>query len=126
VVLANWTLHFVEQRKQYIQDIFNYMKDDGLLILSDKMSHVQELEEMYYDFKRNNGVSEEIIQTKKRALIGVLVTKPLQWYLDTLKEIGFENIEVVNSNMMFHTIYARKKPSIMFAGNSLDTHRPIA
>jgi len=125
VVLANWTLHFVEQRKQYIQDIFNYMKDDGLLILSDKMSHVQELEEMYYDFKRNNSVSEEIIQTKKRALLGILVTKPLQWYLDTLKEIGFENIEVVNSNMMFHTIYARKKPGIILAGNSLDTHRSI-
>jgi len=112
VVLANWTLHFVEQRKQYLQDIFDSMEVNGLLVISDKMSHVQELEEMYYDFKRSNGVSEEIIQTKKQALIGVLVTKPLQWYLDTLKEIGFEDIEIVNSNMMFHTIYARKKQEL--------------
>jgi len=109
VVLANWTLHFIEERKKYLQDIYDSMEVNGLLILSDKMSHVHELEDMYYDFKRNNGVSEEIIQTKKQALVGILVTKPLQWYLDTLKEIGFENIEVVNSNMMFHTIYARKK-----------------
>jgi len=112
VVLANWTLHFIEQRKQYLQDIFDSMEGNGLLILSDKMSHVQELEDMYYDFKRSNGVSEETIQTKKQALLGVLVTKPLQWYLDTLKEIGFEDIEVVNSNMMFHTIYARKKQEL--------------
>lgn len=125
VVLANWTLHFIEERKKYLQDIFDSLDGNGLLILSDKMSHVQELEEMYYDFKRSNGVPEQVIQTKKQALIGVLVTKPLQWYLDTLKEIGFEDIEIVNSNMMFHTIYARKKPNIMFAGNSLDTHRPI-
>jgi 2-polyprenyl-3-methyl-5-hydroxy-6-metoxy-1,4-benzoquinol methylase len=108
VVLANWTLHFVTERKQYIQDIYDSMTHNGMLILSDKMDHSLETENLYYDFKRANGVPEDVIQKKKTALVGVLVTKPLQWYLDTLKEIGFTDIQVINSRFMFSTIYARK------------------
>ncbi len=108
VVLANWTLHFVPEREQYIKDIYNSLNHNGLLILSDKMDHSLETENLYYDFKRANGVPEEVIQKKKSALTGVLVTKPLQWYLDILKEIGFFDIQVVNSRYMFSTIYARK------------------
>jgi 2-polyprenyl-3-methyl-5-hydroxy-6-metoxy-1,4-benzoquinol methylase len=108
VVLANWTLHFVAEREQYIKDIYNSLNHNGMLILSDKMDHSLETENLYYDFKRANGVPEEVIQKKKSALTGVLVTKPLQWYLDILKETGFFDIQVVNSRYMFSTIYARK------------------
>lgn len=108
VILANWTLHFVSEREKYIKDMYESLAHSGMLIISDKMDHSLETENLYYDFKRANGVSEEIIQKKKSALVGVLVTKPLQWYLDTLKEIGFVDIQVVNSRYMFSTIYARK------------------
>jgi 2-polyprenyl-3-methyl-5-hydroxy-6-metoxy-1,4-benzoquinol methylase len=108
VILANWTLHFINEREQYIKDIFNSMNPGGILILSDKMDHTIETENLYYDFKRANGVTEEVIQAKKNALIGILTTKPLRWYLDTLQNLGFTDVQVVNSRFMFSTIYARK------------------
>ena len=36
MVLANWTLHFVDERIKYIQDIYNGLNDGGVLILTDK------------------------------------------------------------------------------------------
>jgi tRNA (cmo5U34)-methyltransferase len=108
VVLANWTLHFIQDRTSYIQDIYNNMEPGGVFILSDKMSHTQETENLYYNFKRLKGVSDTEIQIKKQQLVGVLVTKPITWYLETLKEIGFTNIQIINSSLMFATIYARK------------------
>lgn len=108
VILANWTLHFINNRTEYLKDIFNSLNSGGMLVLSDKMDHTIEVENLYYDFKRNNGVPEEVIQQKKLALIGILTTKPLSWYLDTLKSIGFSDIQIVNSRYMFSTIYARK------------------
>lgn len=108
VVLANWTLHFVKERKQYLQDIYDSLSDEGMLIISDKMDFSIETENLYHDFKRKNGVTDEVILQKRAALFGVLVTRPLQWYIDTLKEIGFTQIQVINSRFMFNTIYARK------------------
>lgn len=108
VILANWTLHFINEREQYIKDMYNSLSPGGLVVISDKMDHSLETENLYYDFKRANNVPEEVIQKKKLALVGILVTRPLQWYLDTLKDTGFTDIQVVNSRFMFSTIYARK------------------
>lgn len=109
VVLANWTLHFVQEREQYIQNVYDNLEEGGLFIVSDKMSYSQETEDLYYSFKQSNGVSKEDILKKKHALQGVLVSKPLTWYLETLEKIGFVNVQVINANLMFHTIYARKR-----------------
>lgn len=108
VVLANWTLHFVTNRKEYLKRIYDEMSPNGLLILSDKMSYSVESIKLYHNFKRQNGVSDEIISAKEKSLAGVLTCKPLQWYLSTLKDIGFEDVEVINSKFMFNTISARK------------------
>jgi len=108
VVLANWTLHFVNEREEYLKDIYNSMNPDGFLIISDKMDHHPEIENMYYNFKRKNGVPEDVIYKKKTSLQGVLVTKPLEWYLETLKSLNFSRIQVINTRFMFTTIYARK------------------
>jgi SAM-dependent methyltransferase len=108
VVLANWTLHFIKDREQYLRDIFNNMSPGGMLIVSDKTDHTLETENLYYNFKRANGVAEDIIQKKKLALNGILTTKPTMWYLETLKNIGFTDIQLINSRFMFATIYARK------------------
>jgi SAM-dependent methyltransferase len=108
VVLANWTLHFVKEREEYLRDIYNSMNSNGFLIITDKMDHHPEVERMYYNFKRKNGVSDEVIYKKKASLQGVLVTKPLEWYLDILKSLNFSRIQVINNRFMFTTIYARK------------------
>lgn len=108
VVLANWTLHFIADRRPYLQDIYHNMAAGGMLILSDKMSFTNSIDCLYDNFKRSNGITDNEILKKKASLIGVLTTKPCKWYLDTLQEIGFEDIQIVNANMMFNTIYARK------------------
>jgi tRNA (cmo5U34)-methyltransferase len=108
VVLANWTLHFVQEREQYLQAIYDQLEPGGCLIISDKMSHGSLEEELYHEFKRGNGISEEEIAEKKARLVGVLTPRPLEWYLETLKRIGFTDLAVVNSRYMFHTIYARR------------------
>lgn len=107
-ILANWTLHFIEARHEYLGSIYDSLNPGGVLIVTDKMEHTDNLELMYYDFKKRNGVSAEEIEQKRASLQDILVTKPLQWYIDTLNSIGFENVEVVNSRYMFYTIYARK------------------
>ena len=108
VVLANWTLHFIHERKDYLQNIYNNLAPGGILILTDKMNHDDTTEQLYHKFKFNNGISQDDIAKKKQAIVGVLVTKPLNWYLDTLADIGFRDVQVVNSRFMFNTIYARK------------------
>jgi trans-aconitate methyltransferase len=108
VVLANWTLHFIRDRKGYLEDIFNSMSDDGMLILSDKMDSSDFIQHLYHNFKRSNGVSDDIIKAKAESLKGVLTTLPLSWYLQTLQDLGFKDIQVINAAYMFNTIYCRK------------------
>lgn len=108
VVLANWTLHFIHDRKEYLERTFNEMSENGLLVLTDKMNSTVEIDALYQKSKLDNGATPEEVEQKKQAIMGVLVTKPLIWYITTLHEIGFREIQVVNSKYMFNTIYARK------------------
>lgn len=103
VVLANWVLHFIPERTAYLHAIKNALSDNGVLILTEKLSGSELANELYYDFKRSNGVSEADIQLKKQRLEGVLTTRTLDWYLLELKQLGFESVEIVNANTVFAT-----------------------
>jgi SAM-dependent methyltransferase len=107
-VMANWTLHFVVERKDYLQSIYNNMNEDGVLIVSDKTTQTPEVKELYYDFKRDNGVTDEYIYEKEKKLQGYMHPYPIEWYLDTLKQIGFKNIQIINSRYGFVTLYCEK------------------
>lgn len=107
-VMANWTLHFVVERKEYLQSIYNNMNDNGVLIVSDKTAQTPEVKELYYDFKRDNGLTNEYIYEKEKKLQGYMHAYPVEWYLDSLKEIGFKNIQIINSRYGFVTIYCEK------------------
>lgn len=108
VILANWTLHFIKDRENYIRDMANSLAPGGLMIISDKMQFSVESEYLYHGFKKFKGVSEAEIETKKASLQGVLTPLPLQWYLELLKSIGMNDIQVINASYMFNTIYCRK------------------
>jgi SAM-dependent methyltransferase len=107
-VMANWTLHFVNERKQYIQDVYNALQSNGTFILSDKTPQSDDIKELYYDFKRSNGVSDEYIYEKEQKLKGYMNLLPVEWYLDTMKEVGFKNIQIINSRFGFVTFYGEK------------------
>ncbi len=105
-VIANWVLHFIPERARYLESIKKSLSPGGTLILTEKVSSSECTHDLYYDLKRAHGVSEEEIERKRRQIEGVLVTYPLNWYLDTLKLLGFEQIEIINACTAFITIMA--------------------
>jgi trans-aconitate methyltransferase len=107
-VMANWTLHFVDERKQYIDAIYNSLTENGALVITDKTTQTDEVKELYYNFKRNNGVSNEYIYEKEQKLKGYMNLLPVEWYVNTLKEVGFKSIQIINAKLGFVTFYAEK------------------
>ncbi len=107
-VIINWTLHFIENREEYLHDVFNQMTENGILIITDKMDSDDLTKQQYIDFKKERGMTLEEIENKAKAIDGVLVTKPLSWYYEKLSKIGFKNIQTINSRLMFKTIIAFK------------------
>jgi len=110
-VLNNWTLHFIRNPLSYLEAIKRAMVPGGTLILSDKVSSSQRTHDLYYDYKRANGVTEVEIEKKRQQIEGVLVTYPFSWYLNALNNLGFEQIEVINANTAFVTFMAVKPVS---------------
>ena len=107
-VLNNWTLHFIRNPLRYLEAIIRAMSPGGILILSDKVSSSELVHDLYYDYKRSNGVSEVEIEKKRQQIDGVLVTYPSSWYLNALSNTGFEQIEIINANASFVTFIAVK------------------
>jgi cyclopropane fatty-acyl-phospholipid synthase-like methyltransferase len=108
MVLANWTLHFVIEREQYVKDVYDNLTDDGVFILTDKTPQSTLIKNLYYDFKRANGVSDEYIYEKEQKLKGYMHLYSIEWYLETLTKVGFKNVQIINSNLGFVTFYAEK------------------
>lgn len=108
LVLANWTLHFIEDREGYMRDIRSALKPGGIFILTDKMTSPPDVEAQYLNFKRANGLSEEAIAAKAAALEGILTTRPLEWYMQTLEKLDFQP-EILDTSCGFTTILCRTK-----------------
>ncbi len=107
-VLNNWTLHFIRNPLDYLAAIKRSMTPGGTLILSDKISSSELTHDLYYDYKRTNGVTEAEIEKKRQQIKGVLTTYSFSWYMNALTDLGFEGIEIINANAAFVTFMARK------------------
>lgn len=108
VVIANWVLHFIKDREHYLEAIKKSLAPNGILILTEKVSGSSIANELYYDFKRSNGMTEQQIEEKKQRLEEVLTTYPLSWYFEKLDRMGFKQVEVINSSMVFVTLLASR------------------
>lgn len=108
MVMANWTLHFVKDREAYVADMFRGLREDGIAVISDKMLTSKLSLELYHDFKRSKGVSEDAIERKSESLRGVLVPYPIDWYYRTFQEVGFRSVEILNAAPSFITFLLRK------------------
>ena len=107
LVLINWTLHFILDKQEYLQSVYNSL-DNGYLILTDKMKQSDKVKEMYYDFKRNNGVADEYIYKKEDSLKTIMHCKSVEWYTSQLTAIGFD-IEIIHADLGFVTFLCYKK-----------------
>ncbi len=110
VVQMHWSLHFepLEKRTQVLQQIYDSLNTGGTLLLSDKTAQPAIVESLYHNFKKSQGVSDEEIAAKKKAIVGVLDSLPSHWYENALKDTGFVDICVVHANLGFVTWVARK------------------
>lgn len=107
LILMNWTLHFVLDKDQYLRDIYECLDDNGYLILTDKCIQSNIVKDLYYDFKRSKGVSEEYIIQKEKSLKNVMHLKPVTWYLQTLTDLNF-TVDIVSGNLGFTTFLCKK------------------
>lgn len=108
LVLANWTLHFIEAREEYLAGIFNSLNKGGTLVITEKMEMSPLVYGQYHHFKRTQGVSQDEVVRKEAAIQGVLTTRPLTWYLETLQKLGFKQTTVLDASYGFVTLVASK------------------
>ena len=107
IVIANWALHDIEDRVQYLADIRSSLRPNGVLILSESMQHGELVRSLYHDFQRRNGLSDAEIQEREKRMAGVQRLYPLSWYLGLLEELRFASVEVVDARYGFATILAQ-------------------
>ncbi len=100
VVLMTWTLQFVRplQRDVLIRSIYDGLKPGGVFLCVEKvLTNSSDMNrifiELYYDFKRRNGYSEEEIVRKREALENVLIPYRIEENIQLFKRNGFEIAE---------------------------------
>lgn len=115
VVVLNYTLQFIspKNRDKIIQNIFDGMKNGGILILSEKIVFEDnELNERqisrYHNFKRLNGYSDIEISKKKEALENVLIPDTIKVHKKRLFNAGFKTADVWHQTFNFISIVAEK------------------
>lgn len=107
-VMANWTLHFVNQREEYVRSVYNRLAKGGSFVLTEKTTQSELIKSLYYEWKISNGVDPLYILQKEQDLKGVMVTYPAEWYIEMLRHVGFTEVEVINSRFGFVTFYCEK------------------
>ena len=107
-VLCNWTLHFIDNKIQYLRDIYHSVNDSGFAVISDKVSENPTQIKFYHAWKKAQGCSDEEIAAKAQSLQGVMKVKPVSWWLQTLHDIGFSQVTVIDAHWCFATFLAQK------------------
>ena len=108
VILANWVLHFIEDKISLLEQFYRQLEPNGSLIISDKVSVDPTVKSFYYERKRAQGVSEQDIITKEKSLKDVMHVESLSWYIDQLNIIGYRQIEIIDGDWGFVSLLVKK------------------
>ncbi|MEE8059669.1 MAG: carboxy-S-adenosyl-L-methionine synthase CmoA [Pseudomonadales bacterium] len=100
IVTLCWTLQFIRplQRDALVKKVYDNMVDGGVLIVTEKVltndSHMNRFFiDFYYDFKRNNGYTEDEIAYKREALENVLIPYRFDENFELFRRNGFNIVE---------------------------------
>lgn len=100
-IISILTLQFIPRRKrrQVIEKAFKGLNKGGALVIVEKVignnARFDEMFiELYHDFKLSNGLSEQEVFAKARAIRGVMSPNTVQENTDILKEVGFRDIDI--------------------------------
>lgn len=115
VVVLNFTLQFISpgQRLSLLTNIYNGMRDGGVLLLSEKIHfddpHLQSLNtDLHHSFKSANGYSDMEISQKRSSLENVLITDSIALHQRRFKDIGFSSVDVWFQCFNFASLVAIK------------------
>lgn len=115
VIIANYTMQFIRplNRPKMIEKIFNGLKNEGIFIMSEKMSTQdkildKKMIDRYYLYKKEQGYTHNEINAKRESLENVLIPYSLDENISMLKSSGFKNVEVIFKWVNFGTLIARK------------------
>ena len=114
-VALNFTLQFIDQneRMSVIKNIYNGMNENGVLLMSEKISfdddkEQQWMSDLHVEFKKANGYSDMEISQKRTALDNVLIPETLQQHKARLKAAEFTKVMVWFQCFNFVSILAIK------------------
>ena len=100
VILSVLTIQFtpIEHRLRILEDVYSSLLPGGALIIVEKVIGAsapldRDLVEVYYEFKRASGYTNEEIERKRLSLQGVLVPVTARWNEDLLRIVGFRNLD---------------------------------
>jgi len=100
VTLCILTLMFtpIEHRFRILADAFERTRPGGCFLLVEKVLGDDPqtngiLTDLYYDYKRRMGYTQEEIDRKRLSLEGVLVPVTATWNEEMLRHAGFEHVE---------------------------------
>jgi tRNA (cmo5U34)-methyltransferase len=101
VVSLNLTLQFlpIDCRDTLIQKLFNCLMPGGILLITEKVIHENKdmtdlQQEIYYNFKKENGYSNLEISQKRDALENVLIPETTEEHIKRFTESGFSKTDI--------------------------------
>jgi len=116
-IISLFTLQFLplKKRKKLLQKIYRDLSEGGAFVMVEKIraenSFFEDLWlELYWDFKSDQGLSDDMILQKSRSLRGVLIPLTLAENINLLKTVGFSNIDTFIKWFNFAGIIATKIP----------------
>lgn len=107
-VFCNWTLHFIKDKISYLTAIHTNLNEHGFMVLSDKTSLDPVCIREYYRWKSLQGVTEEQIRAKEQSVKDIMFINSPDWYLDTLRRMGFGEVHIIDAHWCFTTFFCRK------------------
>lgn len=84
-------------RQKIITDIYESLAPGGAFIFVEKIISENQDElmvQLYYEMKRQNGYTEDQIQSKRKALENVLSPLKAEWNVDMLRTAGFVKVDL--------------------------------
>ena len=108
VIIANWTLHFIGDRKTYLNHMVESLEANGIIIITDKMFSSTLTTELYHQFKRSQGVTQKEIEMKAKQIQGVLTPFSLKWYYNYFDALGGHQVDVISADLGFVTLLVTK------------------
>lgn len=102
----------VAVRQAFYASVYRVLKPGGLLIVSNKDDvdprYSDSFDNIYMDFRRHHGYSDEEIRAKTRALQDVMATTPYSRTVAQMYDVGFGHVQEVSRYLHFSTVIATK------------------